>query len=499
MNDAQRAGYDLSKAIYYANSVAYQRMKQENSNINACNEVLKYANSAAGPLRILIAGEFKTGKSTLINALLGKELLKSDILPATAVITQICYGDQEKITILYKNGTYADYRIDYLKDISSETNKSFNDIRKDIERIYVFQKIEFLRYINIIDSPGINVTIDFHNETARRVYDDVDFAIWVMSITQPAKRTEVESIRNLPKYIKTLVVFNRIDDVDEEEESVDDVLRIASAKVKDISVATAGVSAFQALEAEKNNDMKLYEESRWPQLIKAIETYITSKASEHKLNALLYHINNSIDNDVLKDLKANQEKLKILLDTIKYDKAGRLASIMDYKEQRATYDLYVRESWRYIFEECADAQLLSEINRVLSIGYGLQYIRMEGLMIEAFGKEDLNALKTMIMMYNSTYTQAMNLYNGYAYSHSVTKSELLRYMNSIIPVNSVNYKEYVRFSKTLNTIEEEVLKKNESMINRWKKDREDYERLNYKICISEMGKRIIEATEKDDK
>ena len=72
-------------------------------------------------------------------------------------------------------------------------------------------------------------------------------------------------------------------------------------------------------------------------------------------------------------------------------------------------------------------------------------------------------------------------------------------MNSIIPVNSVNYKEYVRFSKTLNTKEEDVLKKNESMINRWKKDREDYERLNYMICISEMGKRIIEATEKDDK
>lgn len=53
-------------------------------------------------LKILVAGQFKTGKSTLLNAILGRELLPADVVPCTAVITEIAYGEKPSATLFFK-------------------------------------------------------------------------------------------------------------------------------------------------------------------------------------------------------------------------------------------------------------------------------------------------------------------------------------------------------------------------------------------------------------
>lgn len=55
-------------------------------------------------LKILVAGEFKTGKSTLLNALLGQEVLPADVSPCTAVITEIDYGEHKTARLFFKPG-----------------------------------------------------------------------------------------------------------------------------------------------------------------------------------------------------------------------------------------------------------------------------------------------------------------------------------------------------------------------------------------------------------
>ena len=51
-----------------------------------------------------LIGEFSTGKSSLINTLLGRKLLGEGIEPKTAVPTEICYGSQEQAVIYAKDG-----------------------------------------------------------------------------------------------------------------------------------------------------------------------------------------------------------------------------------------------------------------------------------------------------------------------------------------------------------------------------------------------------------
>src|SRR5438270_4791781 len=54
----------------------------------------------AGVFRVLVLGEFKRGKSTLINALLGANLLPANVTPTTALLTLIKNGDEVKIQLI---------------------------------------------------------------------------------------------------------------------------------------------------------------------------------------------------------------------------------------------------------------------------------------------------------------------------------------------------------------------------------------------------------------
>ena len=58
----------------------------------------------AARLRVLVAGEAKRGKSTLVNALLGREVLPSGVTPLTAVTTTVRYGDDERAEARFLDG-----------------------------------------------------------------------------------------------------------------------------------------------------------------------------------------------------------------------------------------------------------------------------------------------------------------------------------------------------------------------------------------------------------
>ena len=65
---------------------------------------------------VAIVGEFKRGKSTLINALLGQEVLPADVLPATATLNRVTYSDEPFVDVEYKDGTSEKVPIDQLEN-----------------------------------------------------------------------------------------------------------------------------------------------------------------------------------------------------------------------------------------------------------------------------------------------------------------------------------------------------------------------------------------------
>src|SRR5690348_504505 len=68
-------------------------------NSDAASLVIRAADIEQGIFKVLVLGEFKNGKSTLLNAMLGHKTLPARAAPATAIITELVYGEREDVAI----------------------------------------------------------------------------------------------------------------------------------------------------------------------------------------------------------------------------------------------------------------------------------------------------------------------------------------------------------------------------------------------------------------
>src|SRR5690606_37909400 len=79
--------------------------------------------------RIIVIGEFKRGKSTFINTLIGEKLLPSGITPTTASINILKYGEKPKALIHLNDGSVSEIQTGELKSFVTAKNKEANKIK----------------------------------------------------------------------------------------------------------------------------------------------------------------------------------------------------------------------------------------------------------------------------------------------------------------------------------------------------------------------------------
>ncbi len=124
-------------------------------------------NLRQGVFRLLILGDMKRGKSTLLNALIGEKVLPSDVNPCTALLTVLRYSSEKKVTVYFNNGKSPQnldfdtfkhkYTIDpaEAKKLEQEKKQAFPDVSHAVVE-YPLALLE--KGIEIVDSPGLNDT-----------------------------------------------------------------------------------------------------------------------------------------------------------------------------------------------------------------------------------------------------------------------------------------------------------------------------------------------------
>ena len=149
---------------------------------------------------VVFAGEFNSGKSTLINALLGKELLESGVLPTTDSIT-VLMGDE---------------------NIDSIHGESINSFEGSLDsatslpvQLHLLPTLQYplLSDLCVIDTPGTNAIMSLqHTASTLRILHNADLLIFVTSADRPFSESEKKLLKTSMAYRKrVLIVINKMD------------------------------------------------------------------------------------------------------------------------------------------------------------------------------------------------------------------------------------------------------------------------------------------------
>src|SRR5439155_12860996 len=135
-----------------------------------------------GLFLLVVAGEFNSGKSSFINALLGERVLPEGVTPTTDRINLIRYGPE----------------------ISEQHLEAFL-----LERTYA---ADLLREITIVDTPGTNAIIRRHEELTRDFIPRADLVLFVTSADRPFTESERAFLSTIQEWGKKIVVvLNKAD------------------------------------------------------------------------------------------------------------------------------------------------------------------------------------------------------------------------------------------------------------------------------------------------
>ncbi len=176
-------------------------------------------------LNISVIGEFSTGKSTFINALLRKELLASSALQGTTVAsTVIDYDSQYRIHLEYLDGR-KDQKLTYpaFAELKDDLDRYTTEpaVAKLLKTVRVYLPSEILKHnFRIIDTPGTNVTEAWHEDvTVRTLKNDSDLSIILISAEKPAPETMLKFVeKNLTSILPQCVfVVTKLDLIQKRE------------------------------------------------------------------------------------------------------------------------------------------------------------------------------------------------------------------------------------------------------------------------------------------
>ncbi|MFW3440012.1 dynamin family protein [Aliarcobacter butzleri] len=218
-----------------------------------------------------ITGVMNAGKSTMLNALMGREILGSAVVPETANLTIVKHNPTDNAKVYYWNEQEWDRikksasQLESMKDFVEETNRIFGDNLKNyirpvsrfdeidikdlssytsaeasgkkcnlVKYVELGSKLDFLSDgIEIVDTPGLDDPVIQREEITKEYISQCDMMIHLMNVSQSATLKDVEFIIDALLYqniSKLLVVITRADTVSKEQ--LDEVIKYTKTSIE---------------------------------------------------------------------------------------------------------------------------------------------------------------------------------------------------------------------------------------------------------------------------
>lgn len=330
--------------------------------------------------RLAVVGEFSSGKSTFLNAILKKDLLKHGAVETTATLTQIdniAKGQNEDtFDVKYINGgEEKNLPIGKLKDYTVTSSKVISvadEVKKVVLRTHIFD-VDYP--VSLIDTPGLNGVADNHREKTLNEIKNAHACIYLLQV-RGVNKSDADFIKYLSEYQKNILfVQNFIDELHDLEGETPEQKIEAQRKIleeifkdsPDVHFDILGVSARNALIAQDKETFpnisdekrkELMESSRFETLLAEVQRLIKEnlKAKKQQKDAIKVALRILDQMHDIAEIKIKQQKADAL-ESGEYGKV-KYYTLLEEKLQK-NKDKYIKNIKNYVSVEASDLKRIS--------------------------------------------------------------------------------------------------------------------------------------------
>lgn len=224
--------------------------------------------TAEGKFSVVVAGQFSSGKSTFLNALMGEKYLPSFTKETTATINELKSVEESPIgkpaiKVNYRDGHSIVSEDVSLANISKYVCTDGDDVINKVASVELFLDSPFLNDgVRLIDTPGLNGIAEGHKEVTYGKLGETHASIFMFCATAPGSKTDYDLLKDIKDSGSSVIfVLNQIDLINESEgetpESVIENLRKGYAtKFDDTLPEIWPVSSYEALVGRNSTPLK---------------------------------------------------------------------------------------------------------------------------------------------------------------------------------------------------------------------------------------------------
>ena len=167
-------------------------------------------------MAVSIIGQFKRGKSSLSNAILGDNIMPVGIVPITSAVTKVVYGEKAA-EVHFMNGVIQEIAFEELSAFISEQENANNE--RGVEEVVLHSQSEFLKDgLVFVDTPGVGSFHQNNTETAYLYMKESDAVIFLLSVDSPINQIEIDFLQGTKEFAgKFYFAVNKVDTVGEDD------------------------------------------------------------------------------------------------------------------------------------------------------------------------------------------------------------------------------------------------------------------------------------------